>query len=95
MASLQVYRLREENDSLMEALVHAKIEAAEAQGEYLKTRRALLRSIEKQAGMASKIDELRDAFREGNTAGMTGLLDAVSRRSLGGDVESLGEREIF
>ena len=84
----------------MESLVHAKIEAAEAQGEYLKMRRALLRSIEKQAGMASKIDEMRDAFKEGNTEGITGLLDAVQENrsrgdSFGGDIESLGERRNF
>lgn len=95
---IQVFRLREENESLMEALVRTKIEAAESQGEYLKTRRALLRSIEKQAGMASKIEEMRDAFRDGNTAGVTGLLDAAGKQRLAsysGDIESLGERSLF
>lgn len=95
----QVFRLREENESLMESLVRAKVDAAEAQGEYLKMRRALLRSIEKQAGMASKIDEMRDAFRNGNTEGITGLLDAAKQArpqaSFSGDIESLGERQVF
>ena len=81
----------------MESLVRAKIDAAEAQGEYLKTRRALLRSIERQAGMASKIEEMRDAFKDGNTAGVTGLLNTAhtKRESFGGDIESLGERDKF
>lgn len=81
----------------MESLVKAKIEAAEAQGEYLKTRRALLRSIEKQSVMAAKIEEMRDAFRDGKTDGISDLLEAASKRreSYGGDIESLGEREFF
>lgn len=150
-------RLREENETLMETLVRAKVELAETQGEpvvpasticlpyhtatmpqscqatdpsslqhdprpvlrinstsfhacseeaccagagdYLKTRRALLRSVEKQAHMADRLDSLKSAVSEGNLANATSLLltsSPVSKdRSSGGNLESLDERDAY
>ena len=41
-----------------------------AAGDYLKMRRALIRAVEKQAALADRLDSLRTAFGDGDTAGM-------------------------
>lgn len=66
-------------------------------GEYLKAKRALLRSVEKQAAMAEKLDSLKSAVADGNLAGAEQLLvlPVEKPKGLGGDIESLGERDIF
>lgn len=43
-------------------------------GDYLKTRRALLRSVEKQATQAERLDGLRSAVDQGNLADAASLL---------------------
>lgn len=62
---VEVMRLRDESATMMETLVRAKVEAAEVQGDYLKTRRALIRAVEKQAAMAERLDALKTAIFEG------------------------------
>ncbi len=68
-------------------------------GDYLKTRRALLRSVEKQAHMADRLDSLKSAVTEGDLANATSLLLTSSPigkgRSNNGNTESLGERETY
>jgi len=44
---LQVLALREENELLMDQLVSAKVKLAEVEGEFLRSKRELLRSQEK------------------------------------------------
>ncbi|KAK9807878.1 hypothetical protein WJX72_011993 [[Myrmecia] bisecta] len=56
---MEVIRLREENEALMESLVRAKVELAETQGDYLKVKRSFIRAIEKQAELTEKVDELK------------------------------------
>eukprot|EP00884_Botryococcus_braunii_P019512 jgi/Botrbrau1/6244/Bobra.0109s0038.1 len=94
---VEVMRLREENENLMHTVVRTKIELAETQGEYLKAKRALLRSVEKQAAMAEKLDSLQYAVADGNLAGAEQLLvlPMEKPKGLGGDIESLGERDLF
>ncbi|KAK9918082.1 hypothetical protein WJX75_001065 [Coccomyxa subellipsoidea] len=95
---VEVMRLREENETLMETLVRAKVELAETQGDYLKTRRALLRSVEKQAHMAERLDCLKSAVNEGDLANASSLLTSSPSgkgRSSSGNTESLGERDAY
>ncbi|KAG7671209.1 hypothetical protein Ndes2526B_g02324 [Nannochloris sp. 'desiccata'] len=51
--------LRNENGMLMEHLVTTKVRLAEVEGDYLESRRALLRSREKQMQLARQIMELQ------------------------------------
>lgn len=51
--------LRSENGMLMEHLVTTKVRLAEVEGDYLESRRALLRSREKQMQLARQIMELQ------------------------------------
>ncbi|BDA47090.1 probable Laminin-like protein epi-1 at N-terminal half [Coccomyxa sp. Obi] len=96
---VEVMRLREENETLMETLVRTKVELAETQGDYLKTRRALLRSVEKQALMSERLDSVKSAMSEGDLENAASLLltssPAGRTRSAGGNTESLGEREAY
>ena len=46
-------------------------------GDYLKTRRALLRSVEKQATQAERLDGLKSAVYAGNLADAASLLMGV------------------
>ncbi|CAL8471705.1 g11247 [Coccomyxa elongata] len=96
---VEVMRLREENETLMETLVRTKVELAETQGDYLKTRRALLRSVEKQAHMSERMDSVKSAVSEGELEIAASLLltssPANRTRSAGGNTESLGERETY
>ncbi len=63
----------------------------------MKAKRALLRSVEKQAGMAEKLESLKSAVADGNLAGAEELLTVAveKQKGLGGDIESLGERDLF
>ena len=56
-------------------------------GDYLKTRRALLRSVEKQAMQAERLDGLRSAVDSGNLADAASLLKRAQVR--GGAVRTL------
>ena len=60
-------------------------------------RRALIRAVEKQAALADRLDSLRTAFGDGDTAGLQALMQQRSepRRTFSGDIESLGERSRF
>lgn len=53
-------KLRDENALLMQQLVEKKVELAEVQEEFVKTRRTLVRSMERQAHLSKKIDDIRD-----------------------------------
>lgn len=53
-------KLRDENSLLMQQLVEKKVELAEVQEEFVKTRRTLVRSMERQAHLSKKIDDIRD-----------------------------------
>ena len=72
---------------------------AAATGDYLKTRRALLRSVEKQAYMSERLDSVKSAVSEGELQVAASLLltssPANRTRSAGGNTESLGERETY
>lgn len=72
---------------------------AGAPGDYLKTRRALLRSVEKQAHMSERLDSVKSAVSEGELEIAASLLltssPANRTRSAGGNTESLGERETY
>ncbi|KAL0023072.1 hypothetical protein WJX79_008756 [Trebouxia sp. C0005] len=56
---MEVMRLREENEALMDSLVRTKVELAETEGEYLKTKRSLIRANEKLAGLSEKLSHLQ------------------------------------
>lgn len=57
-------KLRDENALLMQQLVEKKVELAEVQEEFVKTRRTLVRSMERQAHLSKKIDDIRDVPEE-------------------------------
>ncbi|KAK9825855.1 hypothetical protein WJX81_004552 [Elliptochloris bilobata] len=102
---IEVMRLRDESATMMETLVRAKVEAAEVQGDYLKTKRALIRAVEKQAAMAERLDALKTAIFEGSLKDATSLLMSAGferpgaarggAKSTGGTIESLDEREKY
>ncbi|DBA70500.1 TPA: hypothetical protein ACH3X2_011901 [Trebouxia sp. C0005] len=75
---MEVMRLREENEALMDSLVRTKVELAETEGEYLKTKRSLIRANEKLAGLSEKVDGLKLAL---NKAGVHNNSDSPSARS--------------
>lgn len=77
---------------------HPKPGWAAMAGDYLKTRRALLRSVEKQAHMAERLDCLKSAVNEGDLANASSLLTSSPSgkgRSSSGNTESLGERDAY
>jgi hypothetical protein len=51
----ELVSLREENQMLMEHLVSTKVRLAEVEGDFLESRRALLRSREKQMQLARQV----------------------------------------
>lgn len=75
---MEVMRLREENEALMDSLVRTKVELAETEGEYLKTKRSLIRANEKLAGLSEKVDGLKLAL---SRAGVHNNSDSPSARS--------------
>jgi hypothetical protein len=65
-------------------------------GDYLKTKRALLRAAEKQANMAERLDSLKAAVFQGDLNNATSLLMAGGTyRTHGGNLESLDERQAY
>lgn len=58
---VEVGALRDENEMLMEHLVSTKVRLAEVEGDFLESRRALLRSREKQLQLARQIMDLQAA----------------------------------
>ena len=77
---MQLMSLRDENRALMENLVTSKVRLAEVQGDFLESRRALLRAREKQVQMAKQLTELHSATERAATveAGLQGRLVGVS-----------------
>lgn len=71
-AEVEMMRLREENEALMDSLVRTKVELADTQGDYLKTKRAMIRAVEKQALLSEKIDLLKEALAEGGVTSVAG-----------------------
>lgn len=76
--------LRNENGMLMEHLVTTKVRLAEVEGDYLESRRALLRSREKQMQLARQIMELQ-ALEE--PVHQTTMLSMTPPTSLRGEQE--------
>ena len=69
-------------------------------GDYLKTKRALLRAVEKQAHMAERLDNLRTAVSDKDLAGASSLLASPAKpgnptRPPAGVLTSLGEHDGF
>ena len=54
-AEMELASIRDENTSLMEHLVSTKVRLAEVEGDFLESRRALLRSREKQMQLARQL----------------------------------------
>ena len=69
-------------------------------GDYLKTKRALLRAVEKQALMAEKLDNLKTAVGDNDIAGASALMASPARlpaaqRLPAGVLTPLGEDDGF
>ena len=69
-------------------------------GDYLKTKRALLRAVEKQAHMAERLDNLKTAVGDKDLAGASSLLASPAKpgnpaRPPAGVLTSLGEHDGF
>lgn len=62
----------------MDSLVRTKVELAETEGEYLKTKRSLIRANEKLAGLSEKVEQLKQALYK---AGLNNGTDSPSARS--------------
>ncbi|KAL3149281.1 hypothetical protein ABBQ32_002097 [Trebouxia sp. C0010 RCD-2024] len=75
---MEVMRLREENEALMDSLVRTKVELAETEGEYLKTKRSLIRANEKLAGLSERVEQLKQALHK---AGLNNGTESPSARS--------------
>lgn len=75
---MEVMRLREENEALMESLVRTKVELAETEGEYLKNKRSLIRANEKLAGLSEKVESMKLALGK---SGVQNASDSPSARS--------------
>jgi len=58
-AEAELAAIRDENSMLMEHLVTTKVRLAEVEGDYLESRRALLRSREKQMQLARQVLEVQ------------------------------------
>lgn len=63
-AQAEVDHLRDENVSTMKQLVMKKVELAETQEEVTKTKRALIRAVNKQMTLAYKLDEVKTAYAD-------------------------------
>lgn len=72
-----------------------------ASGDYLKMRRALIRAVEKHAAVSDRLDSIKYAVAENDFARAIELareqvIDYTQHsKRLGGDIESLGERDVF
>jgi hypothetical protein len=59
-------------------------------------RRALIRAVEKQASVTDKLDSIKYAVTEGEFDRIKSLMeDSKSPNEHGGDIESLGERNLY
>ncbi len=65
-------------------------------GDYLKMRRALIRAVEKQASVTDKLDSIKYAVTEGEFQRIKGIMEeSKPANEHGGDIESLGERNLY
>lgn len=60
-------------------------------------RRALIRAVEKQAAVTDQLESIKDAFDQNDFAAAKALVQENLKqvKSFGGDIESLGERNLF
>lgn len=60
-------------------------------------KRALIRSVEKQAALRDRLESVRAAHDGGDMASLAGLVQRspITQAQHRGDIESLGERIIF
>ncbi len=70
-------KLRDENTLLMQQLVEKKVEYAMMQEEFVKTRRSLIRAVERQAHLSKKIDDIRDGPVVASSGGIGGTDHAL------------------
>ena len=66
-------------------------------GDYLKMRRALIRAVEKQAAVTDRLESIKYAIGEDDITAVKSLVQENLKqiKQVGGDIESLGERELF
>lgn len=66
-------------------------------GDYLKMRRALIRAVEKQAAVTDRLESIKYAIGENDMKTVKELVQQNPERlkGIGGDIESLGERDHF
>lgn len=62
---LELLKMREESQMLMEHVVMVKVRQAEMEGEYLEAKRQLLRTREKNLQLARKLQDVREAAERG------------------------------
>ena len=60
-------------------------------------RRALIRAVEKQAAITDRLESIKYAVGENDLAAVKKLVQENLKqiKGLGGDIESLGERDLF
>ncbi|PSC71814.1 hypothetical protein C2E20_4927 [Micractinium conductrix] len=98
---LELMKMREENQMLMEHVVMVKVRHAEMEGEYLESKRQLLRTREKNLALAHKLQVLRDAAERGDplpftptaadvAAAAVAAAEAASRAPLGAHLAAAG-----
>ncbi|KAL4420581.1 hypothetical protein ABPG75_010237 [Micractinium tetrahymenae] len=68
---LELMKMREENQMLMEHVVMVKVRQAEMEGEYLEAKRQLLRSREKNLQLARKLQDIKEAAEKGEALPLT------------------------
>ena len=66
-------------------------------GDYLKMRRALIRAVEKQAAVTDRFESIKYAVAQNDFARAKSLVNDNFQKpkQFGGDIESLGERNMF
>ncbi|KAL4436325.1 hypothetical protein ABPG77_009887 [Micractinium sp. CCAP 211/92] len=68
---LELMKMREESQMLMEHVVMVKVRQAEMEGEYLEAKRQLLRTREKNLQLARKLQDIKEAAEKGEPLPLT------------------------